>query len=178
MMKPSDTSKQSSTRSQKEAPTQTKKPIPPNPIPDQKIRNTFDKIIIHHTATKREPQYDVEWCRLLHKKKDWRDIGYHIYIEYDGTIQMGRPLEWVGAHTLHHNKFGIGIAYVGGYEDYDSDPVCTLTEEQKYSIAVCVKYLREMTGKDLKVLGHNDFKNTFCPGFDPKTINWEKLLDE
>ena len=79
---------------------------------------------------------------------------------------------------MHHNKFGIGIAYVGGYEDYDSDPVCTLTEEQKYSTAVCVKYLREMTGKDLKVLGHNDFKNTFCPGFDPKTIDWEKLLDE
>lgn len=152
--------------------------IPKNPIPDQPIRNTFNKIIIHHTATTREAKYDVEWCREYHKAKGWRDIGYHIYIEHDGTIKMGRPLSWVGSHTLHHNKFGIGIAYVGGYADKDFDPECTLTEEQKYSIAVCVKYLREMTGKDLNVCGHNDFRNTFCPGFDPKAVDWAAVLDE
>lgn len=173
MTKSSATSKPSSTRSRRA----TKKKVVTKAIPDQVIRNTFDKIIIHHTATTRSAEYDVEWCRKHHTQKGWNDIGYHIYIEYDGAIKMGRALDQVGAHTLTQNKFGIGICYVGGYDSYEDMPVLTITEDQKSAIAQCIRELRAMSGKELPVYVHRDFKNTFCPGFDRDAFDWDTIND-
>jgi hypothetical protein len=166
MISTSDILKRSSTRS-------TKKKKAKNPIPEQYIRHTMEKVIIHHTATTREARYDLEWCRKLHLSNGWRDIGYHIYIEHDGTIKMGRPLELCGAHTKGHNKHGIGICYVGGYEDYEKDPVCTITNKQIEAINLCVYHLRKMTGKELPIHAHREFKATFCPGFDIKDMDFD-----
>jgi N-acetylmuramoyl-L-alanine amidase len=141
------------------------------------VKSDFDKIIIHHTATKRMKKYGVEWCRDLHLGKKWHDIGYHIYIEYDGKIKMGRPLHKRGAHCLGQNTWAIGIAFVGGL-DKDGEAACTLTDTQKKSIAVAIKALREHTGKLLPVYSHNEFRNTFCPGFDASLVDWEAELDD
>lgn len=137
----------------------------------------FEKIIVHHTATKRMKKYDVEWCRNLHLSKKWYDIGYHIYIEYDGKIKMGRPLAKRGAHTYGQNASSIGIAFVGGL-DKDGEDCCTLTATQRKSLAVAIKALREATGKELPVFSHNQFRDTFCPGFDASAVDWAAELND
>lgn len=146
-------------------------------LSDVAIATRFEKIVIHHTATKRMKKYDVEWCRQLHLDKDWYDIGYHIYIEYDGKIKMGRPLAKRGAHTLNQNHNSIGIAYVGGLNK-EGEHECTLTPSQKKSIAVAIKALREATGKELPVHSHSEFRNTFCPGFDASAVDWAGVLND
>ena len=142
-----------------------------------RISPRWNKIIIHHTATKRQKKYDVEWCRALHKGKGWWDIGYHFYVEADGTIKRGRKLLKVGAHTLGQNTEAIGIAFVGGLNT-KGDEECTLTKTQEKSIAVIIDELRKRTGKPLPVYSHNAFKNTFCPGFDASLTDWEKVLND
>jgi N-acetylmuramoyl-L-alanine amidase len=135
-------------------------------------RGTFNKIILHHTATPREARYGVEWCRKLHvEHKGWRDIGYHFYIEHDGRIREGRPINMSGAHTRGENSQAIGIAYVGGILHGESS--CTMTEEQAISISAVVDYLRNTIGKPLPLYGHRDFSATFCPGFNVQDYDWE-----
>jgi len=126
----------------------------------------FDKIILHHTATRRLPKYDVQWCRDFHvKKRGWQDIGYHFYVEADGTLKEGRDTAVSGAHTKGQNSKAIGIAFVGGIDDY-GDPFCTLTADQAQTILYLVDELRSILGKELPLHGHREFSPTFCPGFD------------
>lgn len=146
-------------------------------LSNERINKNFEKIIVHHTATKRMKKYDVDWCRELHLGKGWYDIGYHLYIEYDGKIKMGRPLTQRGAHTYGENRTSIGIAFVGGL-DKEGEASCTLTPSQKKSLAVCIKALREATGEMLPVYSHNQFRNTFCPGFDASIVDWGEVLND
>ena len=44
------------------------------------------EIIIHCSATREEQQVSVDTIRDWHLAKGWNDIGYHFYIDLDGTI--------------------------------------------------------------------------------------------
>ena len=136
-----------------------------------------DKVILHHTATKRMKKYDVEWCRDLHLGKGWYDIGYHFYIEYDGKIKLGRELHKTGAHCLGQNVQAIGIAFVGGL-DSDGEDAVTITDTQRRSVAWLLKELREKSGRELPIYSHNHFRDTFCPGFDAREVDWYSFLDD
>jgi len=135
-----------------------------NEIDGDQIAQAFDKIILHHTATPRESKFDVEWCRLLHKGFGWRDIGYHYYIDADAELHIGRPVRMRGAHTLGQNADSIGIAYCGGMKGGRQH--FTMTYEQSQTVLDLIQRLRDVTGKELPLFGHRDFKPTFCPGFD------------
>ncbi len=135
----------------------------------------FKEIIIHHTATPSEKKYDVEWCRALHLGKGWSDIGYHLYVEADGSISMGRPLHKRGAHCSGRNMMSFGIAFVGGLKD--GEPTNTLTPKQREALVACIAELRKLTGKELPVYSHRDFKATFCPGFDASKEDWTPKKD-
>ena len=77
----------------------------------------IDKIIIHCSATKEGRDISTETIRSWHVKgRGWRDIGYHLVIELDGSLKVGRPLHKIGAHTLGENEHSIGICYVGGVD--------------------------------------------------------------
>lgn len=135
----------------------------------------FEEIIIHHTATPSEKKYDVEWCRALHLGKGWSDIGYHLYVEADGSVSMGRPLHKRGAHCSGRNMTSFGIAFVGGIKD--GEPTNTLTPKQKEALVECIAELRRVTEKELPVFSHRDFKATFCPGFDASEEDWTPKKD-
>lgn len=146
-------------------------------LSEARISSRWDKIIVHHTATKRQKKYDVEWCRALHKGKGWYDIGYHFYVEADGSISPGRNLMKVGAHCLGQNARAIGIAFVGGLDTKGKNAM-TLTPTQERSVAVIIQELRNRTGKSLPVYSHNAFRDTFCPGFDASETDWEQVLND
>ena len=76
----------------------------------------INKIIVHCTATQEGRDIGVEWCRKVHLRKGWKDVGYHFVIRLDGKVEEGRPIEMSGAHTKGHNWDSIGVCYAGGVE--------------------------------------------------------------
>ena len=76
----------------------------------------INKIIIHCSATPEGRDVNTETIRQWHTAKGWSDIGYHYVIELDGSVNMGRDIDRIGAHTKGHNTGSIGICYVGGMD--------------------------------------------------------------
>ncbi len=123
-------------------------------------------IILHCSATRCDRRYTFEDCRYDHiRHRRFKDIGYHYYIELDGSIRKGRPEEMIGAHCLGRNKHSIGICYEGGLDEYGI-PADTRTEAQKRSL---MKLLTELkaTYPRATIMGHCEFDfRKACPSFD------------
>ena len=129
----------------------------------------IDKIVIHCADT--PPGMDIGAAEIRKWHTDpppmgngWDDIGYHYVIRRDGTLELGRAEEVVGAHVAGHNAHSIGICMVGG--KYDAD----YTRAQWATLASIVEYLKGKYQK-AKVCGHRDLdKHKACPRFD--AISW------
>ena len=65
---------------------------------------------------------DVDTIRKYHMMpaerggRGFSDIGYHFVIIPNGTVQVGRPENVVGAHTIGHNTDSIGVCLIGKTE--------------------------------------------------------------
>ena len=108
--------------------------------------------------------FTVEDIRRWHRERGFNDCGYHFVIRIDGAIDIGRPIETVGAHCMGHNSSSIGIAYVGGLDEHGR-PKDTRTAAQKVSLSFLVQLLRKAYPES-KVYGHYAFSNKACPCFD------------
>lgn len=123
------------------------------------------EIIIHCSATEEKKNFRARDIDAWHRKKGWDGIGYHFVIDLDGTIEVGRPIEKVGAHCYGHNKNSIGVCYIGGL-DSRGRPKDTRTEAQKVTMTMLARYLSYMFPHAL-FYGHNDFDPTkACPCFN------------
>ena len=124
----------------------------------------IDEIIIHCTATIEGKDFRAKDIDKWHKQRGWKGIGYHYVIDLDGTIEKGRPESEIGAHTVGHNRYSIGVVYVGGL-DKNGKPKDTRTEEQKEAL---LEILRQLLSKYPKatIHGHNEFAKKACPCFD------------
>ena len=125
---------------------------------------TIDKIIVHCSATPEGRDIDAAKIDEWHKKRGWKMIGYHFVVKLDGIIELGRPLDMQGAHTKGHNKYSIGVCYIGGC-DKNMDAKDTRTDEQKESLLLLLKTLKKIY-PDAVIHGHRDFSSKSCPSFD------------
>ena len=100
----------------------------------------IDEIIIHCTATIEGKDFRARDIDKWHKQRGWKGIGYHYVIDLDGTIEKGRPESEIGAHTVGHNRYSIGVVYVGGL-DKNGKPKDTRTEEQKEALLEILRQL-------------------------------------
>jgi len=117
---------------------------------------TIHTIAIHCSATKTDQLADVDTIRQWHKKRGWTDIGYHFVIRRDGTVEMGRPLERVGAHVYGHNTGSIGVCWEGGLDE-NGKPEDNRTDKQKHALdKLCADLLRKF-GSIHTIQGHRDF---------------------
>ena len=141
-------------------------------------------VILHCTATTLEKELSVKEIRRWHtdpppKGRGWSDIGYHFLIHQDGTLEKGRHIDKIGAHTWGNNYGSVGVAYCGGVvkkikKSLDKEkpkskttyePKDTMTKEQIASFRNLVGLLEVMFG-ELKIRGHNDYTNSKdCPYF-------------
>lgn len=103
----------------------------------------------------------------------WSDIGYHYLILLDGTLEVGRPVEKVGAHVAGHNADSIGVCYVGGTEkDNVRKAKDTRTPEQDQTLHALISQLRHRYPM-ARVLGHRDLdRGKACPSFDVSREIW------
>lgn len=124
-------------------------------------------ITVHYSATYEDQDIGAQKITEWHKARGWRDIGYHLVIRLDGTVEPGRPMHQVGAHVRGHNTGNIGICYVGGLRRATGANVGTntMTMEQE---AALVGEIRALLKKhpNAQVVGHRDLVATQCPGFD------------
>tara|TARA_Y100001960_G_C14781757_1_gene887388 strand:- start:3337 stop:3711 length:375 start_codon:yes stop_codon:yes gene_type:complete len=101
---------------------------------------------------------DVQSIKRYHMSKGWKDIGYHFVIKQDGTIEIGRPLEKMGAHCKGHNKTSVGTCLIGR---------TVFTEKQFTSLKQLHKSLEQSLCQKLPAYEHNKFnKDKTCPNFD------------
>lgn len=127
----------------------------------------INQIIIHCTATPEGRDVDIKEVRDWHQRGNgWSDVGYHFLIKLDGTVQRGRNLRKMGAHTKGQNADSIGIAYVGGLTKAGKKAKDTRTPAQKQAMGELVWKLNEEFGGNLVVRGHNEYSSKACPSFD------------
>ena len=137
----------------------------------------IDEIIIHCSATVEGKAFYAKDIDKWHKARGWKGIGYHYVIDLDGKVEKGRPVEQIGAHCTNHNKYSIGICYIGGLAKDGKTPKDTRTKEQKEALW---GLLRELLCKYPKatIHGHNEFAAKACPSFNVqkeyKDINLKK----
>jgi N-acetylmuramoyl-L-alanine amidase len=126
----------------------------------------INKIILHCSATRAgDNSVNTEVIDKWHKARGWSGCGYHFVVLIDGTIEFGRMVEKIGAHTKNLNKSSIGVCYVGGVEQDGKTPKDTRTPEQVVSLLVLLRFLKK-SFPDASIHGHNEFSNKACPSFD------------
>lgn len=138
-------------------------------------RKKTDWLIVHCSATTPAMNIGTKEIDRWHRRKGWLGIGYHFVIRRDGTVETGRALAAVGAHTEGFNAVSVGICLVGGVNDTDN-PENNFTPEQFDSLE---KLLRDVIAEypTAKITGHQRFANKACPSFSVEDWLKEKGMD-
>lgn len=124
-------------------------------------RSATNSIVIHHTGNPTNDDLSAEDIHEMHLNNGWAGIGYHFVVRKNGEIELGRPVDCIGAHAEGHNYYTVGIHLSGNFE------IGYPTTEQIESAAVLVAWLCErydLLCNDNNVFGHCDLMATACPG--------------
>ncbi len=127
---------------------------------------TPNYIVIHTAAVENASFEEVRDYHM--NERGWSDIGYHYYIEKDGSIHQGRDEDEVGAHcrAADMNDKSLGISFEGHHDHED------WTYEQKDSALFLIQKLKMKYNipKD-HIIGHREAydmegvqRKKTCPG--------------
>lgn len=114
----------------------------------------INKIIVHCSANKATSKITLAEIRENHKKRGFKDIGYHFVIFPDGRIETGRPISQAGAHCKTQNYHSIGVCYIGGIDE-KGNSADTRTQAQKDSLIALLTKLVDRY--HCPIYGHRDF---------------------
>ena len=123
-------------------------------------RTTTNLIVVHCSATVEGNDIGFAEIDEMHKNRGFLHretgihCGYHEIIRLDGTIELGRPLDQIGAHAKGFNSRSIGICLVGGIAA-DGEAEDTFTSMQRESLLYTLLHKRRVY-KDATILGHRD----------------------
>ena len=115
-------------------------------------------IVVHCSATKPSQNITAQTVREWHIAKGWSDIGYHFFIQRDGTIEAGRHVDEVGAHVAGHNTDTVAFCMAGGLDEAGvahANRPDLFTPAQWVSAKSLVSVLRKQY-PFAAVLGHRD----------------------
>ena len=131
------------------------------------------KYIILHHVKETGRRYDINEIHQWHLKREtngekWAGFGYHFYVDKDGEIFIGRPVDTIGSHTLNYNSVSVGICFEGDFN------VERMTEKQLDAAVLLISIL-SVGYKNAKIRRHKDFnKEETCPG---KKFPMEQMLE-
>lgn len=130
-------------------------------------------IVVHYSATPIERATTAADIDATHRKRGFKEIGYHRYIRRNGLVEHGRDLSQPGrfeqgAHSKGENSASIGICFEGGVTlanmntGFDSRTPAQITAMVGEIRALKKRY------PNAEVIGHRDMPGaaTQCPGFD------------
>ena len=124
-------------------------------------------IVIHCSATRSNQRFTVERLRECHNARFHnKGIGYHYYIERDGSLHQTRDESEIGMHALHYNAHSIGICYEGGLDER-GHAADTRTPAQRETLITLLRSLKARYPNAI-IKGHNELKGVHkdCPSFD------------
>lgn len=135
-------------------------------------------IAVHCTASSQHAT--IKELLLEFERKGWSKPGYHHIVDVNGKVFNTLSEEEVSNGVKGFNSNLINVAYIGGI-DAKGKPVDNRTEEQKKSLLLLLKALKEKYPNAI-IQGHRDFspdtnKNGIvdpwerikaCPCFDAK----------
>lgn len=121
-------------------------------------------ITVHCSATSADQNIGANDIRQWHQQRGWHDIGYHFVIRRNGSIEVGRPIDVIGAHVKGHNQGNIGLCLVGG-SDKTHKPQDNFTLAQRKAL---FKLITELQARflipDSHVTAHNEWNcDKACP---------------
>lgn len=119
----------------------------------------IEKLFIHCSATKNYQSYPAASIDAYHKSKGWKKIGYHRVFQPDGTIEVGRSFNEIGAGVFGQNQKSIHFCIIGTDE--------FSTEALKQLFLATLTTCRTFGLKAGQVIGHYeaDAKKS-CPNID------------
>lgn len=124
------------------------------------MQNDPEYIIVHTAAF--EGDISMKIIDKWHRKRGFREAGYHYFINYDGEIEKGRD-EWEqGAHCIDMgmNMKSIGICLEG---HGDKERWTDMQKQMFYALAR--REMEEYGIPPKNVLGHRETgANKSCPG--------------
>ena len=127
------------------------------------VRMLTEAIAIHHTGSAEDDDITSPELHKMHLNNGWWGMGYHFNIRKNGTVELGTPLETIGAHAYQHNNNTIGIHLAGNFE------LASPTQKQLISLERLIADLAKdyhITINDKTVAGHRHFNtDTTCPGY-------------
>jgi N-acetyl-anhydromuramyl-L-alanine amidase AmpD len=146
-------------------------------MPNYASRPRTNYIVVHCAATPPQLDIGVEEIRKWHTDKGWIDVGYHYVIRRDGTEEIGRPADVMGAHVRGHNDESIAVCLVGGVDEYNA-PENNFTYLQWETLKSRVSLLQSIY-PEAEVVGHNQLDpHKACPSFDVQDWLSEELSRE
>ncbi len=136
-------------------------------------RKNTDYIIIHCSATKPSMNIGAYEIDRWHRERGWLEIGYHFVVKRNGAIELGRPMEAVGAHAKGYNDKSVSVCLIGGVND-KLKPDNNYTPEQWTSLDCSIKFIKKIY-QDAEVIGHNEVSDKACPSFNVRNYMSEKV---
>ena len=121
--------------------------------------NNPNKIIFHCSDSDLMQHDHIEVIKRWHLIRGFDDVGYHFFIQRDGTVQIGRNLKIIGAHCKGQNIDSIGICLHGKnyFDQRQFDTSIALAE------SLCISFKIPLS----EIYGHRDFnRHKTCPNFD------------
>lgn len=150
-------------------------------------RERTDLVVWHCSATRPNQHIGAAQIREWHlaPPNSYADIGYHLIIPRSGDLELGRPLDVIGAHVAGYNSVSVGVCMVGGLDELGRGFINApgqYTPEQWKCARLVAAFLRRLYPSANHV-GHRDLspdKNhdgkisqqewlKTCPGFDVST---------
>lgn len=126
----------------------------------------INRIVVHCAATPPDMDIGAAEIREWHLDRGWNDIGYHAVIRRDGGVELGRPVEVMGAHAAGYNDDSIAVCLVGGVDE-DGEADSNYTRHQWSALERIVgQWMAEYPNAE--VCGHRDLPGVTkaCPSFD------------
>lgn len=155
-------------------------PQQPRAIPPTAMRDTIDRLTVHHTvtgATSGDRQVDATLIGEWHAKRGLAGpytgaeaCAYHFVILPDGTVQSGRPLDVAGSDTRNseENARSIAVVLVGDFEPSDNRgryKPASPTKAQLAALDDLALWAMSTFGFDAdSVHGHKEVASSACPG--------------
>lgn len=155
-------------------PVNEKPVVPVDSFSLKQTSRAINYMVVHCSATRpKQSNIGRDEIDQMHKARGWSEIGYHYVIKRDGTLEIGRDIDKIGAHVGGYNTGSLGICLVGGINDDSLKPENNYTEKQWATLKRLLKTLSEYYPK-AKVRGHRDYPKVAkaCPCFD--AIPWAK----
>ena len=124
-------------------------------------RDSTTRIVIHHTGNPTNDDLSAEQIHRSHQNMGWAGIGYHFVVRKDGTVELGRPVDCIGAHAEGFNYCSIGVHVCGNFD------LAEPTEAQINALPMLLADICDaygLTASDSVVMGHRDLMATECPG--------------